>query len=91
MASDFELQVLAELSDIKASVAATAATGTALTTRLFDGDSSVIAVLQSNITEIKDTAIADRRSNNIKDYIHYSVAPVLVGLHAALRHLGIDI
>jgi hypothetical protein len=91
MATDFELQVLAELSEIKVTAATAAATSTALATRLFDGNSGVISTLQSDIIEIKQTAAEDRKSNNIKDYIHYSATPVLVGIHAFLKHLGVDI
>jgi hypothetical protein len=102
MASDFELQVLAELSDIK-TVAATAAQAAiaakeaalmstqAMNDRLFHPQSGVIAVLQSDIQEIKDDRIRDEKWEKIHNVLHYSLTPIVVAAHAVARHLGIDI
>ena len=91
MATDFELAVLKELSDIK-SIATTAASNTeALSARLFDGESSVVSNLQNDIKEIKDDRKSDQKWERVHNIAHYSLAPLLVAIHALARHLGMEI
>ena len=91
MASDFELQVLAELSEIKSMSASTAQQVTGLETRLFNGGSGVVTTLQADIAEIKDDRKTDAKWERLHNIAHYSLTPIVVLAHAAARHLGIDI
>ena len=87
--SQFEISVMEQLSEIK-TIASTAAANTeALNTRLFNGGAGVISGLQADIQEIKDERKEEAKMNRIHNWIHYSLAPVLVGLHAVARHFGI--
>ncbi len=102
MATDFELQVMAELSEIKslATAAAAAATAantaavaatTAMSDRLFHPQSGVISNLQGDIAEIKDDRKTDQRWERIHNVAHYSLTPLVVGFHAVLRHFGVNV
>lgn len=91
MASDFELQVLAELSAIKSVGAATSAQVESLQERLFNGGSGVITTLQSDIQEIKDDRQQESRWEKIHNIAHYAMTPLIVGAHAVARHFGIEI
>ena len=86
MASDFELQVLAELSDIKSSSAATAQQVASLEERLFNGGSGAVHSLQNAIEEMKAEKIRDDRWEHLHNILHYSLAPLLVTAHAVARH-----
>jgi hypothetical protein len=102
MASDFELQVMAELSTIKslatkavaaseaAQSSAEAATA-ALTERLFNHGSGVIATLQADIQEMKAEKIRDDRWEKVHNILHYSLTPIVVAAHAIAKHFGADI
>lgn len=102
MASEFEISVMQELSDIKslatkaasaaeaAQDAATAAT-TAMSDRLFHPASGVIATLQADIQEIKDDRKSEARWERIHNIAHYSLTPIVVAGHSILRHFGINI
>ena len=91
MATDFELQVLAELSDIKSSSAATAQQVASLEERLFNGGSGVVHAIQQDIQEIKAEKIRDDKWEKIHNIAHYSMGPIVLGVHAFIRHLGIDL
>jgi hypothetical protein len=91
VASDFELQVLQELSDIKSSSAATAQQVASLEERLFNGGSGVVHAIQTDIQEMKAEKIRDDKWEHIHNIAHYSLAPLLVTVHAIVRHLGIDV
>ena len=91
MASDFELAVLKELNDIKSIATAAATTTEALKERLFDGESSVVSNLQSDIKEIKDDRKIDQKWERIHNVAHYSLTPIVVGFHAVLRHFGVNV
>jgi hypothetical protein len=91
MASDFELQVMSELSEIKSLATSAVTSSQAMTERLFHPDSGVISTLQSDITEIKDDRKTDARWEKIHNVLHYSLTPIVVAVHATARHLGIDI
>jgi hypothetical protein len=90
-ASEFELQVLAELADIKSVGAATAQQVTSLETRLFNGGSGVVQTLQSDIQEIKDDRKSDERWTRFHNLAHYSLTPLVVTAHSIARHFGINI
>lgn len=102
MASDFELAVMKELSEIKsratsadvnaqaakdASIAATQA----MTDRLFHPQSGVITVLQADIKEIKEERVSDARWERFHNVAHYSLPPIMAFLHGIVRHFGIDV
>ena len=91
MATEFEIAVLQELSDIKSLGAKTAQQVTSLDERLFSGPSSVISKLQSDIMEIKSERKSDARWEKIHNTLHYSLTPFVVGAHAVIRHFGINI
>lgn len=91
MASDFELQVLAELSEIKSATATAAQRVEGLETRLFNGGSGVIQTLQNDITEMKDERKTDQRWDRLHNILHYGLTPLVVGLHAIARHFGVEI
>jgi len=87
--SQFEISVMEQLSEIK-TIASTAEANTeALNTRLFNGGAGVISGLQADIQEIKDERKEDKRWDRVHNIAHYSLAPILVGLHAVARHFGI--
>lgn len=46
-----------------------------------------LTVVQEDIKTIKEK----HKHDDIKDYIHYSTGPLIVALHAVLRHFGIDV
>lgn len=91
MATEFELQVLSELSEIKSTASATAATVEGLDTRLFHVQSGVITVLQGDIAEIKQDQEDDKKWERIHNVLHYSIGPLLVFLHGLARKLGFSI
>lgn len=90
-ASEFELQVLAELSEIKSVGSATAQQVTSLETRLFNGGSGVVQTLQADIQEIKDDRKHDERWERLHNILHYSLTPLVVTIHSFARHFGINI
>ena len=102
MASDFEISVMQELSEIK-SVAATAAQAAiaakeaalmstqAMNDRLFHPQSGVIATIQADITEMKEERKVDAKWERVHNLAHYSLTPIVVVAHAVARQLGIDI
>jgi hypothetical protein len=87
VATDFELQVLAELGEIKATAASTAATCTALNERLFNGGSGVITVIQADIDELK----TDAKNEVWWDRGKTALGPILVGLHMLLHKFGLKV
>ena len=89
--TEFESAVMNELSAIKSTSASNAATLVALNERLFDGPSSVITTVQGDIQEIKDDRKTDARWERFHNVLHYSLTPVVVGIHSIARHLGINI
>lgn len=91
MATEFELQVLSELSEIKSVGAATTAKVDALDTRLFNGGTGVIHNLQQDIQEIIDERQEEQRWNRLHNILHYSIAPILVFAHALARKLGVNV
>jgi hypothetical protein len=91
MASDFEFSVMQELSAIKSTSASNAATLAALNERLFDGPSSVITTVQDDIQEMKDDRKSDARWERLHNVLHYSLTPVVVGIHLIARRIGINI
>ena len=91
MATDFELQVLSELSEIKVAAATAVQGATSLDTRLFNSGSGVIANLQSDIQEIKDDRKTDAKWDRVHNIAHYSLGPLLVFLHEIARKLGVAI
>ena len=89
--TDFELQVMSELSTIK-SLASTAVSSTdALNERLFNHGSGVVSTLQADILEIKNDRIRDEKWERIHNVLHYSMGPTLIALHQIARKLGITI
>jgi hypothetical protein len=89
--TDFELAVMKELGDIKSVATAAASASEALTARLFDGDSSVISNLQTDIKEIKAERIRDEKWDRLHNILHYSLTPLVVTAHSIARHFGINI
>ncbi len=98
-ATEFELAVMKELSEIKtmAATAAAAATNanntavaasTALHERLFNSGSGVITTIQSDIQEIKDDRETEAKWNRLHNVLHYSIAPLLITIHELARKLG---
>jgi len=106
--TEFELQILKELSDIKTTAAIAAATAQALEHRLFNvvGDIPSMKIelkgLQDDLTNrvwvelpalkvevetLKETAKSDVWWDRAKT----ALAPLLVGLHIAVRALGVHI
>lgn len=82
---------MAELSEIK-SLATKAVTLTeSLDERLFNRGSGVVTVLQADIQEIKDDRLREERWTRVHNILHYSLGPILVGLHEVLRKFGIAI
>ncbi len=100
--TEFEILVTQELSEIKslatkaasaaeaANDAAVAATS-AMSDRLFHPQSGVIATLQNDIVEIKDDRKSDEKWTRIHNLAHYSLTPIVVGLHSIARHFGINV
>lgn len=74
--TDFELLIMNELSEIKTAIAAS---------------SAVIPTLQASLAEVKAGIADDKKSEKIKDYIHYASAPVLISLQSILRHMGVHV
>ena len=102
MASDFEISVMQELSEIKslatkAAAAADAANTAAVTAtqtmsdRLFHPQSGVITTLQDDIQEIKDDRKTEARWEKIHNVLHYSLTPLVVVIHSVARHFGMEI
>ncbi len=89
--TEFETAIMQELSEIKAMGATTAQQVTGLETRLFNGGSGVIATLQGDIIEIKDDRKSDEKWTRIHNLAHYSLTPIVVGLHSIARHFGINV
>jgi hypothetical protein len=100
--TDFELQLMQELSEIKSAATAAAANAVAakeaalmstqaMNERLFHPQSGVIATIQADIAEIKIDNKDDKRWERIHNIAHYSLTPIVVAAHAVARHLGIDI
>jgi hypothetical protein len=89
--TDFEVAVMKELGDIKAVGTATAQQVTSLDERLFSGPSSVISDIKADIAEIKAERKSDVRWEKIHNTLHYSLTPFVVGIHAVIRHFGINI
>ena len=102
MANEFELAVMAELSEIKSlatkaasqaeatNESAIAAT-TALTDRIFAHPSGVVSTLQANIQEIKDERKSDAKWDRIHNILHYSLTPLVVVIHEIARKLGVSV
>ena len=91
MQTEIEALILKELGDIKSTMSATEATVNTLKERLFDGPSSVITTLQSNISEIKKARETDQKWDRIHNIAHYGLTPLVVAIHAIARHFGIEI
>lgn len=102
MASEFEIAVMEQLSDIKslatkaaaaaeAANASAVAASTAMTDRLFHPKSGVIVTLQSDIQEIKDARTSEARWDRFHNIAHYSLPPLLTFLHGVARHFGWDV
>lgn len=102
MATEFELAVMQELSDIKslatkaaaaaeAANSASVAASTAMAERLFHPKSGVIVALQSDIDEIKDDRLREEKWEKIHNVLHYSLTPIIVAAHAIAKHFGVDI
>lgn len=88
MATDFELAVMQELSEIKAQGSSTATAVTSLEKRLFNG-SGVIPTMQADIDEIKSDVKEEQRWEKVKGILQSSVpAGVLVTLHMLAHKLG---
>lgn len=90
MTDDHALQIMAQLSAIQALATEANTKITALDDRLFNG-SGVIATIEKDITEIKDDRKDDEKWERIHNVLHYSIGPALVGIHATLRRLGVNI
>jgi ATP-dependent Clp protease adapter protein ClpS len=90
-ATEFELQVLSTLSDIKAMASATQQKVVSLDDRLFNAGSGVVTVLQADIAEVKAEKTSDAKWDKIHNILHYSIPPVLVALHELARKMGISI
>lgn len=86
MATEFELQVLDTLGEIKAQGAATAASLTALDARLFNGV-GIVPTLQAEINELKD----DAKKELWWDRAKLAIGPLAVALHIAAHKLGLKV
>ncbi len=91
MSTEFQLQVLAELSEIKSVGAATAQRVESLEDRLFNGGSGVIHTLQDDIREIKGERASEARWNRVHNILHYSIGPLLVTAQTIARKFGMPI
>ena len=103
--TDFEMQVMTELSEIKskataaeAAATAAAAKSEALETRLFTDFVPTIKTeneqcLNQRIKlETRLTVMEEKhKHDDVKDYIHYATGPFIVAAHAIMRHFGINI
>lgn len=92
MATDFELQVLEELSEIKSATATTAEKVNGLDIRLFHAQTGVIKTIQDDITEIKANRVDDHKWDRIHNIVHYSIGPLLVlGHQIARKFFGVEL
>ncbi len=103
--TEFELQVMSELSEIKSTVTAAAAAATAaatkseaLETRLFADWIPAIKAENEHCSdqrihlETRMTVMEEKhKHDDIKDYIHYATGPFIVIFHTVLRHFGINV
>lgn len=94
MASDFEITVLRDLSEIKATAVEAATTVSNLDTRLFHVQSGVISTIQSDISEVR-LNIKELQNDAQKqiwwERFKMAIAPTLVGLHMLFRKLGLNV
>lgn len=91
MASDFELAVMSELSEIKSLATSAASATQALNERLFNHGSGVVSTLQSDIQEIKDERKSEAKWDRVHNILHYSITPLLIALHELARKMGAPI
>ena len=99
--TDFESQVISQLSEIKSAVSKAAAVSEALDTRLFDPETGFIPMIknenhecnaQRQHLETRVTLMEDKHKyDDLKDYIHYGTGPLMLIVHGVLRHFGIDV
>lgn len=99
--TEFELEVMKELSAIKTAAELAASTSLALETRLFDPYTGWITVIkeENKACAIQRADVHTRLSvmedkhkyDDLKDYIHYGSAPLVIAIHATLRYFGINI
>lgn len=89
--NDFEISVMAELSEIKSLATKAVTLSTSLDDRLFNHGSGVVPVLQADIKEIKEDRIRDERWERLHNLAHYSTGPLLIALHQFARKIGITI
>lgn len=91
MATDFEIAVMNELSEIKSLATSAASASTALNERLFNHGSGVVPTLQADIQEIKDERKSEAKWDRLHNILHYSITPLLFALHEIARKLGMPI
>lgn len=89
MATDFELQVLRELADIKSAVGAGEANIYALNERLFQDPTGILPIMHADIKALKDanlTVRVDAMESDIKDHKKWQNIKLIVA--AVLQALG---
>ncbi len=91
MSTEFQSQVLKELSEIKSTGAATAQRVQSLEDRLFNSGSGVIHTLQGDIQEIKDARTSEARWDRLHNVLHYGLPPLLMTLQTIARKMGLAI
>jgi len=91
VATDFELAVMKELSEIKSLATKAASSTESLDERLFNGGSGVINTLQAHIQEVKEDRLRDEKWERLHNILHYSTGPLLITLHQIARKLGITV
>lgn len=94
MATEFELQVLRELGDIKTICGANETGLAALNQRLFQDPTGILPVMQEDIKSLKDADLATRitvMENDMKDHKKWQNIKLVVAtiLQAAGAFVGI--
>jgi hypothetical protein len=89
--NEFEMEVLSRLGKIEVMATTSAANTDALKDRLFDGPSSVIGNIQTDISEIKEERKTESKWDRIHKILHYSITPVLLALHEVARKMGMPV